>query len=114
MDVLIGKDLLNEILSVLESEQDNRFCSTTQNLIDHARSLLGDDTHVFNRVKALKDESGHWYVIPIDRVDEFEADLFAPEDFDFGARWGKYATGGDLNIVPMYAALNHSSPCSNG
>lgn len=53
------------------------------------------------KVKAVQDDSGHWYVIPNELIDEFDFDL-EDEDFDFGAKYGQYMTGGDLNLVQLY------------
>ena len=60
------------------------------------------------QVEAVQDESGHWYVIPHERVSEFYTDS---EDYDFcefgefDAKWGKYRTGGALGIVKLYADI---------
>ena len=60
------------------------------------------------KVKAIKDESGHWYVIPNDLVNEFMKDE-QDEDFvdsgDFDNKYRKYRTGGDLNLVQLYAVI---------
>ncbi len=60
------------------------------------------------KVKALKDESGHWYVIPNDLVSSFMKDE-QDEDFvdsgEFDNKYGKYRTGGDLNLVQLYAVI---------
>jgi hypothetical protein len=58
-----------------------------------------------NKVKALTDESGHWYLIPNELADEFHNDLNSIEEdtahiFDY--KWGKYMTGGDLNLIQLY------------
>lgn len=58
-----------------------------------------------NKVKALTDESGHWYLIPNELADEFHNDLNASEEdtahiFDY--KWGKYMVNGDLNNVQLY------------
>jgi hypothetical protein len=58
------------------------------------------------KVKAIKDDSGHWYVIPNDKLAEFRKDE-EDEDFvdsgQFDAKWGRYMTGGDLNLIQLYA-----------
>lgn len=60
------------------------------------------------KVKAIKDESGHWYVIPNDLVSTFRKDE-QDEDFvdsgEFDNKYGKYRTGGDLNLVQLWAEL---------
>ena len=58
------------------------------------------------KVNAAQDDSGHWYVIPIELYDEFlkEGEI---EDFvdsgGFDNKYGKYRTGGDLNLIQLYA-----------
>lgn len=60
------------------------------------------------KVKAVNDDSGHWYVIPENLYPFFKIDL---EDEDmvesgyFDNKWEKYRTGGDLNLVQLYAEL---------
>ncbi len=60
------------------------------------------------KVKAIQDDSCHWYVLPIDLVDEFDKDG-QDEDFvdggGFDDKYGKYRTGGDLNLIQLYADL---------
>lgn len=60
------------------------------------------------KVKATKDESGHWYVIPNDLYDEFDEDG-QNEDFvdsgEFDNKYGNYRTGGDLNNIQLYAFI---------
>lgn len=59
-------------------------------------------------VKALKDDSGHWYVIPADCEEEFDLDLEDETDEygnNFNDKWGKYRTGGDLNLIQLYAEI---------
>ncbi len=60
------------------------------------------------KVKAIQDDSCHWYVLPIDLVDEFDKDG-QDEDFvdggEFDDKYGKYRTGGDLNLIQLYADL---------
>lgn len=64
---------------------------------------------------ATKDDSGHWYVIPMSLKESFEQDSEAinslPENSDewyesidaFEAKFGHYRTGGDLNLMQLYA-----------
>ena len=60
------------------------------------------------KVKAIQDESGHWYVIPNDLVSDFEKDG-EDEDFvdvgGFDDKYHKYRTGGDLNLIQLYAEV---------
>lgn len=64
------------------------------------------------KVKAVTDYDGHWYLIPNDLVEEFFKDLdkFEGEDFEdyidsgeFDNKYFHYRTGGDLNLVQLYA-----------
>ena len=61
------------------------------------------------KVKAVSDESGHWYVIPNYLDDEFDKDV---QDADFGDsggfddKYGKYRTGGALNNIQLYAEID--------
>jgi hypothetical protein len=57
------------------------------------------------RVYPVKDESGHWYVIPYELNNNFWNDLENEDIVDngeFDRKWGKYRTGGDLNLIPFY------------
>ncbi|NET30693.1 MAG: hypothetical protein F6K19_01650 [Cyanothece sp. SIO1E1] len=58
------------------------------------------------KVVATKDESGHWYVIPKELDEEFEELAFDEEKEDeFIDKFSKYSTGGDLNLVQLYANI---------
>lgn len=53
------------------------------------------------KVKAVKDESSHWYLIPNELVENFYKD--DEDELDsFDSLYGKYRTGGDLNIIQLY------------
>jgi len=57
------------------------------------------------KVKAVTDDSGHWYLIPNELEDDFDRDLQDEEMVDSGAfddKYGQYATGGDLNLTQLY------------
>lgn len=60
------------------------------------------------RVKAMTDDCGHWYVLPIELCEDFNKDL-TNEDLvdsgDFDNRYSKYQTGGDLNIIQLFADI---------
>jgi len=60
------------------------------------------------KVKATQDENGHWYVLPNEIVDDFEKDG-QNEDFvdsgKFDNKYNKYRTGGDLNLIQLYANI---------
>lgn len=58
------------------------------------------------KVKATKDDSGHWYVIPNDLYEEFCLDERNEEMIytgEWDEKWGKYMTGGGLNLIQLYA-----------
>lgn len=61
-------------------------------------------------VKALRDDDGHWYIVPNDEANEFMKlfDDIIANDYDcdlidkFEEKFSKYRTGGDLNNVQLY------------
>jgi hypothetical protein len=59
-------------------------------------------------VKAIEDESGHWYIIPNSLFERFYKDM-QDEDFvdsgDFDDEYGRYRIGGDLNLVQLFAKI---------
>jgi len=60
------------------------------------------------KVKAVKDDDGHWYVIPNDMLSEFYKELENTEFVDSGEfdnKYGNYRTGGDLNNVQLFADI---------
>lgn len=66
------------------------------------------------KVKALQDESGHWYVIPAEMGEEFyklmnnhgkQPALWYEFEEEFIEKFDKYRTGGDLNLVQLYAEI---------
>ena len=65
-------------------------------------------TKQLQKVKAIEDESGHWYVLPNDLLSDFFKDG-EDEDFvdsgKFDNKYGKYRTGGDLNLIQLYAEI---------
>lgn len=59
------------------------------------------------QVVAKQDESGHWYVIPKEMNVLFLTLLYDdPDENKFIETFNKYRTGGDLNLVQMYADKN--------
>ena len=57
------------------------------------------------KVKAIQDDSYHWYVIPNELYDEFLIDEQNEDMIDsgeFDAKWDEYRTGGDLNLIQLY------------
>lgn len=59
-------------------------------------------------VAAVQDDSCHWYVIPAAGQKDFYKDCEDEEMADdgrFDNKWGQYRTGGDLNLVQLYAEI---------
>jgi hypothetical protein len=73
------------------------------------------ETKNLKPVVAMRDDSGHWYVIPKELQSEFSKliemslnyDDAASEqaELEFTDKFSKYRTGGDLNNVQLYAEL---------
>lgn len=63
---------------------------------------------MMQKVKVTQDESGHWYILPNELYEEFGKDG-EDEDFVDGGlfddKYGKYRTGGGINLVQLYADL---------
>jgi len=61
------------------------------------------------KVNAVTDNDGHWYIIPNDLVEDFWNGVDSCEDDDdyesFEDKFGKYQTGGDLNLVQLWAEI---------
>lgn len=60
------------------------------------------------KVVAVKDNDGHWYVIPAEMKDQFSAELEKGEEDEyetFNEKFGDYSTGGDLNLIQLYAEI---------
>jgi len=60
-------------------------------------------------VIATQDDSGHWYVIPNELEQTFYKDLQDDSD-NFDEIYGQYRTGGDLNLVQLYAVIPPTEP----
>lgn len=62
------------------------------------------------RVAAIQDEDCNWYVIPAWMVNEFCMLQELGEEQDdyeeFEKTFGKYRTGGDLNLIQLYGDLD--------
>lgn len=59
-------------------------------------------------VVAVQDGSCHWYVIPAYLLEQFledeqNEDMINSGDFD--DKYGDYCTGGDLNLIQLYAEI---------
>lgn len=66
--------------------------------------MAGHQMMKMKPVKAVKDNSGHWYIIPNELYDDFYKDL---EDEDiigsyFDHKYHKFMTGGTVNMVQLY------------
>lgn len=60
------------------------------------------------KVKVLTDDSGHWYIVPNELADQFFEDSeneSMADSGEFDEKYGKYRTGGDLNLKQLYAVL---------
>lgn len=64
------------------------------------------------KVKVLSDSDGHWYVVPEEEVGEFrnflnslEHDYNEQLEINFIHKFSKYLTGGDINLVQLYAEM---------
>jgi len=60
------------------------------------------------KVKVVKDQSGHWFVIPNELHEEFIKDEQNENMIDSGKfddKYGKYRTSGDLNLIQLYSEV---------
>jgi hypothetical protein len=60
------------------------------------------------KVKVVQDESGHWYVLPNELLDSFYNEEGNEEFVDSGGfddKYGKYMTGGALNLIQLFAEI---------
>lgn len=64
------------------------------------------------KVDAVSDDSGHWYIIPSESREDFRQVLAKAQQSDawdaqheFENKYGQYRTGGDLNNVQLYAEI---------
>lgn len=59
------------------------------------------------KVKAVRDDSAHWYIIPSEKAEEFNKLLDETDDeyTEFEEKFSKYRTGGDVNNVQLYAEI---------
>lgn len=60
-------------------------------------------------VKVYQDDSGHWYVVPDELSYQFHSmlrDCIESDDWEpFETTFGEYKTGGDLNLIQLYAEI---------
>jgi hypothetical protein len=60
------------------------------------------------KVRAVQDDSCHWYIIPNDLTEQFYIDMLDEDIVDsgeFDEKWGEYMTGGDLNNIQLWADI---------
>jgi len=75
--------------------------------ISAIKKIEKKDTNL-KKVKALQDDSSHWYVVPDELALEFGEDAYNEDIIDsgeFNRKWGRYRTGGDLNLIQLWAKL---------
>jgi len=82
-------------------------------VINRAMEIYAERVNGFQKVKAVKDDSGHWYVIPNELAESFYSDS---ENYDFcdsgyfNNKWRMFRTGGDLNLIQLYADIKTTNP----
>jgi len=97
------KDILD---NTTQEEFDEVWKEITSKGIESPSML--PNTKSLREVKAVKDDSGHWYIIPSELHEEFYDDFcygLLGEFKNFNSKWGKYRTGGDLNDIQLYAEI---------
>lgn len=60
------------------------------------------------KVVAVQDEDCHWYIIPAYLEKEFYQDNLNEDMIDsgdFDDKYGGYRTGGDLNLIQLWASV---------
>ncbi len=60
------------------------------------------------KVKAVQDDSSHWYIIPNELEEQFDKDLedeSMADSGEFDEKYGGYRTGGDLNNTQLFAEI---------
>lgn len=59
------------------------------------------------KVVAVQDDSCHWYVIPVEMLQEFRKLGEGGEgtEDEFIEKFSDYMTGGDLNNIQLYAEI---------
>lgn len=97
------KDILD---NTTQEEFDEVWKEITSKGIESPSML--PNTKSLRKVKAVKDYSGHWYIIPSELHEEFYNDccyeLFG-ELKGFDSKWEKYKTEGDISLVQLYAEI---------
>ena len=94
--------VLNELLQ--KSGANLNLISDGENTFEDLYKKLSN----IKPVRAVQDDSSHWYVIPNDLAKDFYKDSENEDMCDsgeFGAKYDHYRTGGDLNITQLYAEV---------
>ena len=84
--------------------RDNRM-ATMSDLLDRIETIISSRADGWVKVKAIKDESGHWYVIPNELLSDFikdESNEDMVDSGEFDDKYGQYRTGGHLNLIQLY------------
>jgi hypothetical protein len=86
-----------------QKDKKEAFDLVTSVLCPHERNI-----HGLSEVKALQDHECHWYIVPNDLAFYFHEDTCNVDLIDsgeFDEKWGRYRTGGDLNLIQLWAEL---------
>lgn len=89
-----------------ESKSTHNVCMDCMIKIGKENIELPSDEEI-HPVKAVK-EDGDWFVIPNELYQEFNEDTYNEELVDSGGfddKWYKYKTGGDLNLIQLFAKI---------
>lgn len=67
----------------------------------------------YEKVSVQRDDSGHWYVIPADKLGAFQNYMNTLEydsDYElvnnFEKEFSQYRTGGSINLVQLYRKID--------
>jgi hypothetical protein len=70
-----------------------------------SKNTVSNEGEKYEKVNAVQDESGDWFVIPSELVGQFMQENLNDDmcySGEFDNKWGQYRTGGDLNLVQLY------------
>lgn len=113
---LYTEEQVKKAIDIVDSESIYKI-STYRRILNQLTPIeLPTDKEVL-KVKAIQDESGHWYIIPNEVVAEFRKDELNEGMCDSGKfynKWGIFMTGGDLNLVQLYVKKEQFKQQSNG
>jgi len=103
------KTVLQDFCEFLESELKMELTTEQWNIYRAEKEAALIRENGLKKAKAVTDDSGHWYIIPNERLEEFcsdEQNEDMTDSGEFDGKWGEYRTGGDLNLVQLWAKLN--------